>query len=125
MTCPRAEKCSAPLCPMDKISMQQLWFPDEEICKHRDFLDHTFVKQQRKIQKKARDRDTYYTIEMLSVECMVKGGMTGIDPDRAYTPQLEIWMRKHPPISEKRRLTSKLFGLSRGTANLLANRDLK
>ena len=124
MSCPRKDKCSAPLCPMDEISMQQIWLPDEEICKHRSHLEDRFVKQQRKIQKKARDRDTYYTLEMLSVECIVKAGMTGIDPDRAYNPQVEIWMRKHPPISEARRTASKLVGAKVGTYNLSAHRKL-
>lgn len=118
MNCPRKDKCSAPLCPLDPASMRQVWYPGEEICKHRDHLKTTLIRQQKKIQKKTRDKDSYYTYAMLSVECIVKNGITGIDPDRAYNPQVEIWYRKHPPISEKRRTASKLVGSTFGMNNL-------
>ena len=118
MNCRMKDKCSAPLCPLDPASMRQVWYPDEEICKHRDHLKTTLIRQQKKIQKKTRDKDSYYTYAMLSVECIVKNGITGIDPDLAYNPQVEIWYRKHPPISEKRRTASKLVGSTFGMNNL-------
>ena len=125
MNCPRKDKCSAPLCPLDPASMRQLWYPDEEICGHKDYLKEMFVRQQKKIKKRHKDKDSYHTFAMLSEESIVKKGMTGDGPDRAYPPQVAIWYRKHPPISEKRRTASKLAGARFGMGNLSTGRPEK
>jgi len=141
MTCPRYGKCSAPMCPLERDSIRcGVWFPDDEICKNRKFIgesveerkdrdtkatrdhDMIMIKQQRKIQKSARDRSTYYTRRMLIVECIVKKGITGIDPDKPEKSQVKRWIKKHPPISEKRRTTSRMMG-SRVGVNNLSNRS--
>ena len=36
--CLKFDACSAPLCPTDKESIDKgIWYPDEEICKNREF----------------------------------------------------------------------------------------
>jgi len=64
------------------------------------------VKRQKKITKKAKDKDTYYTYEMLNRNCRVGTGMTGLNPDKSEEPQLEDWLKKHPlkkALSEKQK----------------------
>ena len=64
------------------------------------------MKRQKKITKKAKDKDTYYTYEMLNRNCRVGTGMTGLNPDKSEEPQLEDWLKKHSPkkaLSEKQK----------------------
>ena len=101
--CKHWDNCSAPICPLeDKIkNLNHIWYPDEEICpKHK----HQFIKTQKKIKKKARDVDKYFTLEMLNRNFIVGAGIIGLDPDNEEGPQLKKWMEKHPlkrQISDK------------------------
>jgi hypothetical protein len=104
--CRNFGKCSAPFCPLERYTRKKddprIWFPDEEICTKREVNKITLVKQQRKIKKKAKDRETYYTREMLEVNCTVNSSMTGIDSNKARKPQVIAWKMKHPPISKRK-----------------------
>ena len=101
--CPGYQRCSAPLCPLDEDSLRQgIWYPDEEICKSRQHSSALWIKAQKKIARKARRRDRYFTYEMLARNCIITPGIRGLDPDRPRQAQLEVWLRKHPP---KRKLT--------------------
>ena len=84
MECKFYENCSAPLCPLD--SGNHVWFPDEGICRNK--LD--WVKNQKKIAKKAKDREGYYTIDMLKQIQRVTAGIVGADPDRVND---DVWIR--------------------------------
>ena len=95
MECSKYESCSAPLCPIDGGGV---WYPDEEIC-HK-FKEVT--KTQRKIQARARDREKYFTLEMLTRNCVIGKGIKGIDPEREEREQVNQWLSKHKP---KRQLT--------------------
>ena len=103
--CRYFDTCSAPLCPPDLEHLKTgIWYPDEEICRLRKIPD--WVKQQKKIAKKAKDKDTYYANEMLNCNCKVGNGMTGLNPDKSEELQLEDWLKKHPvkkAISEKQK----------------------
>jgi len=93
--CKHWDLCSAPICPLeDKIkNLNYIWYPDEEICpKHK----YQFIKTQKKIKKKARDLDKYFTLEMLNRNFIVGTGIVGLDPDKEEGPQLKRWMEKHP-----------------------------
>jgi len=93
--CKNFEKCSAPICPLeDKIkNLNYIWYPNEEICsKHRN----QFIKTQKKIKKKARDVDKYFTLKMLDRNFIVGAGIVGLDPDKDEESQLKIWLKKHP-----------------------------
>ncbi len=55
--CRLYETCSAPLCPLDRASLQNgIWYPDEEICRSRTFGNLTWIRQQGKIAKSAPGR---------------------------------------------------------------------
>ena len=95
-SCKSFDHCGAPLCPLDEESMADgIWYPiEEEICtKHR----HPFILMQRKIAKKASGEAGYFTPEMLKSNCMVKGGILGIDPERDEKMQLIKWLKAHKP----------------------------
>jgi len=83
---------------------------DEEICtRHKN----QFIKTQKKIKKKARDVDRYFTFEMLKRDCVVKGGIFGLDPDKDEEPQFKKWLKLHPPkrqiSDEERKIKSVRF----------------
>lgn len=87
--------CSASICPFDKSSIENcVWYPDEETCKLGSVP--RWVKNQKKIAKLCRDIDTYFNYEMLNRNCVIKGGIKGIDPNREEDSQLENWLRDHP-----------------------------
>lgn len=93
--CPNFGVCDAPICLLDSEKENCIWFPDDGICKKNFPPD--WVKIQKKIKKKTRSLDTYYTYEMLNRNCIVKGGIVGIDPDREREGQIRRWFRNHKP----------------------------
>lgn len=99
--CKKFNYCSAPLCPLDEESLRDgLWYPDEEICTTQPYPN--WIKTQRKIARRCKDKDKYFTYEMLDRNCVMGKGMVGLDPDRDEKPQLKRWLRIHPP---KRKLS--------------------
>ena len=103
--CRHFDSCSAPLCPLDEKHLKgDIWYPEEEICRLKKIPD--WIKQQKKIAKKTKEKDTYYNYEMLNRNCRVGNGMTGLNPDKSEEPQLEDWHKKHPlkkALSEKQK----------------------
>jgi len=103
--CRHFDYCSAALCPLDPEHLKiGIWYPDEEICRLRTVPD--WVRIQKKISKRTKDNNTYYTYEMLNRNCRVGRGMLGLNPDKSEEPQLEDWLKKHPPkkaLSEKQK----------------------
>lgn len=100
--CPKFNTCSAPLCPLDLNVEKYCWFPDEAIC-NRKYIPR-WAKNQRKIKKKAKDKNSYFVYAMLNRNCRVKKGITGLNPNKAEAPQLKRWLKEHPA---KRVLTEK------------------
>ena len=99
--CPRFEICSAPLCPLEEKELQtKIWFPDDEICKKQPAPK--WVATQRKIAKKAKDKNKYFTFGMLNRNCRISKGILGLDPEKDEVSQLAKWLKMHP---EKRELT--------------------
>lgn len=104
--CRHWDSCSAPLCPLDLQSMEHgIWYPDEEICRsrtHRQGLK--WIENQRKIAKKAKSTDTYFTVEMLDRDFIVRSGIEGIDPD-SKNPEKEYkqWFVSHPEQSAEQK----------------------
>ena len=100
--CSRFDTCNAPLCPLDEKHF--IWYPDEEICGNRKFSGEPWIKAQRKIAKATRDVNKYFTFAMLNQGCVIRSGITGLDPD-SETSQERLekkWLKLHPP---KRELT--------------------
>ena len=103
--CRHFDSCSTSLCPLDPEYLEvEIWYPDEEICRLKTVPN--WVKIQKKIAKKTKDKNTYYTYEMLNRNCKVGTGMTGLNPDKPEELQLIAWYNKHPQkkaISEKQK----------------------
>ena len=101
--CPKFETCSAPLCPLDKEILDKgLWYPDEEVCTLKKHSGLPWIRKQRKLIKRAARVDRYFTFEMLERNCVVRGGIEGLDPDVPEELQLKRWLNTHP---EKRKLS--------------------
>lgn len=79
--CKRYEKCAAPLCPLDENLHIRKWYPDEEICKKQGEKPG-WVKIQKRIKKKAKNRETYYTVEMLELIKKVYSSIKGANSDK-------------------------------------------
>jgi hypothetical protein len=101
--CRHFNSCSASLCLLDPEHLKiGIWYPDEEICRLKSVPN--WVKIQKKIAKKTKDKNTYYNYEMLNRNCKVGTGMTGLNPDKPKELQLIAWLNKHP---QKKAITEK------------------
>lgn len=98
--CPRFDFCSAPICPLDKQSIRlSIWLPDDEICSLQEFSRDNWIRNQKKLQKKVRNRDFCFTHEMLCRNCVITAATEGIDPDNDYDDlekDVSKWLGKHP-----------------------------
>lgn len=100
--CPSWEGCSAPLCPIDKSFGLALWFPDEAVCNAFAYRGtslrlrsgQAWRKAQAKIAKRCIDRDTCYTVKMLSAVRLVGRGIKGITDSEDLEPE-KAWLRQH------------------------------
>lgn len=118
MNCKYYNTCSAPLCPMDKDSLEHCaWFPSEEIC--RCVPSPRWVKRQRKLDKKLSFDNGCFTYQMLQQNCKITPALRGINPDEAEPHSLEdTWIEKHPnnKLSEKQQAAfQKMAVLSRNS----------
>ena len=95
-TCTLYETCNTPLCPLDGSSLNGIWYPDEEICRSRVHGNLPWLKAQRKIAKSANQTSGYFTLAMLNRNCIVRRGITGLDPNEPEEPQLKRWLDDHP-----------------------------
>lgn len=97
--CPNIN-CSSPICPLDPMTMKEncVWFPDEDIC--RKSFPPQWVKNQKKIKRKTKNVETYYTFKMIARNCVIAKGITGILPEGIGRTSIEIreknWLKKHP-----------------------------
>ena len=89
---------------MDNVGISNsIWYPDEQICVNKAFSGLLWIKNQRKIAKKDRDGDTYYTLKMLQQNCVIKTGITGLDADLtliAVEGEESKWLKNHPAKKE-------------------------
>jgi len=113
--------CSASLCPLDPDVSKRIWLPEEndteEICRNTEFAGLQFVITQKKIRKvlrnREKERDDFFTFEMLNRDITIKSGIKGIPldpPDTVkdaftwYRKKERLWMARHP---ERRELSAK------------------
>ncbi len=73
--------CNSQLCPLDNSPGERIWYPDEDICTARAIVKPVWVKTQRKIARRAEDRETFYTIRSLCQVQRVTGKVKGMSPD--------------------------------------------
>ena len=94
--CKKFEICDAPLCPLDKQSLEHgIWYPDEAICDLRG-CNEVWLKTQKKIAKVETRADRYFNLEMLSRLHYIRKGIEGLDPDSTEATQLKKWLKLHP-----------------------------
>lgn len=106
--CPRYEVCGAVLCPLDKERLNiGAWYPDEAYCCKIPVPN--WVRVQRKVAKKARDKERYFTYGMLTRNCKIAKGILGLDPDKDEAAQLIKWFGAHPPKKELSILEKKII----------------
>jgi len=97
--CPRCEACSALICPLN-FPEGPIWYPDEEVCKNKDYSNLVWIKSQKKIAKKAKDNSNYFNFQMLNRNCRITKGITGLDPEKDEGPQLKKWLTLHPALKK-------------------------
>ena len=104
LKCPYFDSCDAPLCPLEGEEglKNGIWYPEEEICRRRG-LNYPWLKTQKKIAKRAKHSDGYFTLQMLTHPCRISRGITGLDPDKDEGPQLQKWFKKHPVLKPPKR----------------------
>lgn len=107
--CPRFNICSANLCPFDLGLSERIWYPEEAICTKQGMLkEYPWIKSQRKIARRCKDPDKYFTIEMLKKLSQVRKGTVGLSPDVEEAPQIRSWLNRHP-MREPRRFPKKKY----------------
>jgi len=119
--CKKYEKCEAPLCPLDEVSLNHgIWYPNEEICSIREYQQLLWIKNQKKIAKKTSDFDTYYTVEMLNRKFVITKAIKGLDPDGDYKKELKKWLKAHKPYKkrevseeERKRMSDRLKNIAK------------
>lgn len=100
--CQKFQFCSAPLCPM--IDNKDIWYPDEEICSLREFSHFPWIRNQKKLARKAKE-GFYFTPRMLEHNCKITQGIKGLNPDKDLSTMEsdeKKWLKEHP---EKKELT--------------------
>ncbi|MEM3862159.1 MAG: hypothetical protein QW203_06745 [Thermoplasmatales archaeon] len=109
--CPSYGSCECPLCPLDD-SHAAVWYSDDDICRNPDFK--VVSKTMRKLKRKGAEG--YFTLAMLNREFIIRKGIKGIDPDlpdtvkdpeKEYQRREKLWLKKHPEISEVRKMEMK------------------
>lgn len=99
--CNRFDSCSASICPLDGCG--GIWYPDEHICTSDLFKNQEWIKNQKKIARKVRNKDFYFTKEMLERTFVVTVATEGLDPDKTEIDDEKVineWLRKHPQKRE-------------------------
>ena len=105
--CKRFEECSAPLCPMDKVSLEHgIFFSDEEICRLKEFQSLRWVKRQKAIVRKGISNEGYFSILMLNSRRQIRKGTEGINPDQSLEKALvaeRVWAGENEPLTTRGR----------------------
>ena len=102
--CKYFNTCSAPICPLYS-NPNPIWYPDEEICRAKAHHNNAiWVQSQKKITKKARRTDLYFSYNMLNKDVIIRAGIEGVDPD-ANNPDAEVkkWLRNHPERTQQQK----------------------
>jgi hypothetical protein len=107
-SCPHFHNCDANVCPLDPQSLAHAaWIPDEETCHRADLRTARWIVRQRRIAKAtgADFERGCFTFAMLSTDFRITKALRGLDPDAgpADTAAAQIWIEKHPAITEAQR----------------------
>ena len=85
-SCNLFEVCTtpeAPLCPLQLSAVKNgMWYPDESICRARQFKNCPWIKKQREIAKLGLTADDgFFTVKMLMDIHVVTKNLRGASPD--------------------------------------------
>lgn len=97
--CPRFEACGATICPLNSPE-KSIWYPSDGICKNWDYSNLDWIKNQKKIAKKAKDGSKYFNFQMLNRNCRITKGIIGLDPEKDEGFQLKKWFTLHPTLKK-------------------------
>jgi len=98
--CNLYETCNTPLCPLDQISLEGIWYPDEDICHSRAQGNLPWVKAQKKIAESGAPANQYFNLTMLERNCIIKKGIAGLDPNETDKTLFKKWLADHPVKKE-------------------------
>ena len=102
--CPQFNSCSAPLCPADADSLKNgIFYPNEDVCQLRAFSNLDWVRRQKRIAVRSKNPYFYFTLKMLCQNCIIRGGIEGLDPDATSideTAAVKSWLKAHPEKKE-------------------------
>jgi hypothetical protein len=106
--CPYFGKCNAPICPMDPDKERAVWYPDEEICRNREFGNLDLIIAQKKISRvnKRHEVQGFFTFNMLNRPLIVKRGISGLNEGQDLDDIAKsegIWIQKHKGMSKESR----------------------
>lgn len=82
-SCSSYQHCEAVLCHLDPPEelAQTIWYPDEDVCSRPLKELPGWIRTQRKIARRVKDKDTYFTVAMLNVISKVTPQLTGLPPN--------------------------------------------
>ena len=90
--CSAWEHCNAPICPLDKQSIENsLWYSDEDICRRKDQQENIVIKNQKEIKK--MNLSGFFTYDMLNRELDLDKIESGMDPDNKRS--INRWIKQH------------------------------
>jgi len=110
--CRLYETCLVPLCPLDRCSLNGIWYSDEEVCRSRTYGNLSWIRAQRKIARVKAGG--YFTLEMLNDIRTARKGMVGLDPNEDEKTQIRRWIdlheKKRSDSGKRRKKTPSLEG---------------
>jgi len=106
--CPYFESCDAPICPMN-LSDIAIWYPNEKICKNKEFKNMNLIITQKKISKinKKHEVQGIFTYNMLNKHLKIYKNISGINEDlpiEEFVKSEKAWIKKHKGLSKKTKL---------------------
>jgi len=97
--CNLFEECEAPICPLQKNTVEHgIWYADEQVCRARRFQRLPWVKRQKKIAKFALASIVncldigFFSVRMLENIHRLSKGTQGANPDNIDSE--EQWLKE-------------------------------
>jgi hypothetical protein len=95
--CRHFQNCDASICP-EQNPDETIWFPDESVCRSKHYAALKWVRKQKKIQRKTKYRDFYFTKSYIEKIRRVTSGTRGLRPDKDIPQCLA---QNHPEFYKK------------------------
>ena len=91
--CRNYPTCKASLCPLDPNLRNVIWYPDEDICNRRGLPKTDWLPRQRRIAKKATNRDFFFRLADIKAITRIHRSIKGHNPDAP------IMSRRKTPVT--------------------------